>query len=88
MTALYYYLNFNQIQARVDHDSGTPFLVKVELDPTGEQVLREDYYFEENLVPHLLPLSNGMRTLRVEMQGEWAMWVEPDEKWIECKAPH
>lgn len=85
---LYHDLNYCQIQARVDHDSGLPFLVKVELDPTGERILSETIYHEIGLTPHLLPLSNGMKTLRVECKGEWAMWIEMEEKWVGCSAPH
>lgn len=85
---LYHDLNFQQIEARVNHDSGTPYLVKVQLDPPGEQILSEAHYLEEGLTPHLLPLSNGLKTFRVEREdGQWAMWFEQEEKWVECSGP-
>lgn len=85
---LYHDLNYYQIQARVDHDSGSPYLVKVKHDPTGECILDEDYFYSNELIPHLLPLSNGLRTFRVEREdGQWAMWIEMEEKWVSCPAP-
>jgi len=85
--ALHHYLNRQYIQARVDHNCGQPYLVKVEFDPTGEEILNEYHYFDRSLAVHLLPLSNGLKTLRVERGNEWAEWHEVDCNWKLGPAP-